>query len=505
MTKAKLKSKPPVVVFLGHIDAGKSSILSYIQKTDLTKKESGGITQHIGAYETIYQDKKIVFIDTPGHAAFSSIRSRGAKIADMAVLVVSLDQGVLPQTKEAIAYLKETKIPVIVDINKIDQAGLPLEKVKAQLRKEGLVLESQEGKIPEVETSAKTGQGVNDLLDIILLLAEMEDLKADYQCPAEGVVLESSLDRLKGPSVKLLVNQGTLKTGDIIGTISALGRVKEILDWQGRHLDQVIPSQPAKVLGMKSVPMAGEEFKVYSSLEAAQSQIQNKKVQKSAVSPKVEETTEETTEEIAEEKTEETDEEKLKLILKADAFSSLEALQKIIEEMKEANRIEILKAEVGDINQKDVQMAESNQAQIVGFRVKTNQATLTLLKRSSVNFKSFLVIYDLLDYLKTEVKKLARKAVRQTVGRLEVLAIFWTKKKRQIVGGRIVEGELSTGLLLDVFRGAEKIGEGKIVSLERDQKKIEKVKKGQTIGLLYEGKGRIEKGDILEAYTFCFN
>lgn len=505
MIKKQYKQKAPVVVLLGHIDAGKSSILSYIQKIDLTKGESGGITQHIGAYETVYNDQKIVFIDTPGHAAFSSIRSRGAKIADMAVLVVGLDQGVLPQTKEAIAYLKETKIPVIIDINKVDQPGLPLEKVKAQLQKEGLELESLGGKIPEVETSAKTGQGINDLLDIILLLAEMENFKADCQCPAEGVVLESSLDHLKGPSVKLLVSQGILKTGDVVGTTSTLGRVKEILDWQGENLSQVIPSQPAKVLGIKSVPMAGEKFKVYPSLEAAQSQIEKKENQKISACSQPKKTTEEATGKESEETTEEINEEKLKLILKADAFSSLEALQKIIGELKEANRIQILKAEVGDVNQKDVQLAEGNQAQIIGFRVKTNPATLALLERSKVNFKSFLIIYDLLDFIKNEVKKLARTAIRQTVGRLEVLAIFWTKKKRQIIGGRVVEGELNAGLVLDAFRGAEKIGEGKIVSLERDQKKIEKVKKNQTIGLLYEGSGRIEKGDVLEAFNFCYN
>ena len=489
MTKNTLKSRPPVVVLLGHIDAGKSSILSFIQKVDLTKKESGGITQHISAYETFYNDQKIVFIDTPGHAAFSSIRSRGAKIADIAILVVGVDQGVLPQTKEAIAYLKETKIPVIVAFNKIDQNGLPLEKIKAQLADEGIVLESRGGKVPSIETSAKTGQGVEDLLSLILLLAEMENLQADDQSAAEGFILESHLDRLRGPSVSLLLKQGKLKTGDVIGTASSIGKVKEMRDWQDKKLDEALPSQPVSVLGFKSLPMAGESFTIFSSSEEAQSQIQKSQQvfsQGQSPSPTKEE-------------------KKLNLILKSDVFSSLEALKKIIAELKIADRIRILKAEVGDVNQNDAQEAINHHAEIIGFRVKSNSATLALLERKQIIFKSFMVIYDLLDYVKDEAQKLTRQQVRQVEGRLEVLAVFWAKKKRQIVGGKIVEGELKTGLSLDVFRGAEKIGEGKIISLERDQKKIDKVKKGQTAGILYEGTGKIAQGDILEAYSFCYN
>ena len=489
MTEKTLKSRPPVVVFLGHIDAGKSSILSYIQKTDLTKNESGGITQHIKAYETLYNNKKIVFIDTPGHAAFSSIRSRGAKIADIAVLVVGIDQGVLPQTKEAIAYLKETKIPVIVAFNKIDQNGLPLEKIKAQLADEGLVLESRGGPVPAVETSAKTGQGIDDLLGLILLLAEMENLQADEQRPAEGFILESYLDRLKGPIVSLLVKNGQLKVGDVLGTASSFGKIKEIKDWQNKNLEEALPSQPVRVLGFKSLPIAGENFRTFSSLEEAQSYLQKSSREKSeknlSSSGK--------------------EEKHLNLVLKADAFSSLEALKKIIAELKIANRINIVKAEVGDVNQNDVQEAVYHQAEIIGFRVKANPAALALLKRNKIIFKSFMVIYDLLDYVREETQRLTRQQVRQVEGRLEVLAVFWAKKNRQIVGGKVVEGEFRPGLLLEIFRGTEKIGQGKIVSLERDQKKVEKVKKGQTAGILYEGSGKITQGDILEAYSFCYN
>lgn len=477
-----------MVVLLGHIDAGKSSILSYIQKTDLTKNESGGITQHIKAYETLYNNKKIVFIDTPGHAAFSSIRARGAKIADIAVLVVGIDQGVLPQTKEAIAYLKETKIPVIVAFNKIDQNGLPLEKIKAQLADEGIVLESRGGQVPAVETSAKTGQGIEDLLSLILLLAEMENLQADEQKPAEGFILESHLDRLKGPIVSLLVKNGRLKVGDILGTSSSFGKLKEIRNWQNKNLVEALPSQPVRVLGFKSLPIAGENFRTFPSLETAQSSLQKsiEKFEKN-LSPS------------------EKEEKRLNLVLKADVFSSLEALKKIIAELKIANRINIIKAEVGDVNQNDVQEAIYHQAEIISFRVKANPAALALLKREKVIFKSFMVIYDLLDYVREETQRLTRQQVRQVEGRLEVLAVFWAKKNRQIVGGKVVEGEFQPGLLLEIFRGTEKIGQGKIISLERDQKKVEKVKKGQTAGILYEGSGKIAQGDILEAYSFCYN
>jgi len=488
MIKAEYKSKPPVVVLLGHIDAGKSSLLSQVQQTDLTKKESGGITQHLGAYETTHNDKKIVFIDTPGHAAFSSIRSRGAKLADIAVLVVGRDQGVLPQTKEAIAYLQETSLPVIVALNKTDQPGLPLEKIEGQLSQAGINLESQGGKVPAVETSAKTGQGINDLLDLILLLAEMEELKAVDEGPAAGIVLESHLDHLRGPLVDLLIKAGSLKSGEVVGTSSAFGRVKEILDWQGEGLTQASLSQPVKVLGLKNLPDAGEEFKVYPSLEAAEEALQKKKGKK--ITSSLDEEGE--------------GKEKLKIILKADVFSSLEALQKTIGELKEVNRLQLLETEVGDIHQNDVQLAQGNRAQIIGFRVKPNPDALALLKRKAVKFKTFSVIYELLDYLQEELKKIARQKVRYSIGRLEVLAIFWTKKNRQIVGGKVIEGELTSGLSLDVFRGAEKIGEGKIISLERDQKKIEKVKKNQTAGILYEGSGKIEKGDMIEAYLYRY-
>ena len=488
MIKAEYKLKPPVVVLLGHIDAGKSSLLSQIQQVDLTKEESGGITQHLGAYETTYHGKKIVFIDTPGHAAFSSIRSRGTKLADIAILVVGRDQGVLPQTKEVIAYLQETNLPMIVALNKSDQPGLPLEKIKSQLAQAGINLESQGGKVPAVETSAKTGQGVNDLLDLILLLAEMEELKAEDEGLAAGIVLESHLDHLRGPLVGLLIKAGSLKSGEVVGTNSTFGRVKEILDWQGKSLIQAFTSQPVKVLGLKNLPAAGEEFKVYPSLEAAEAEVQKKEKKKIAVSLEGE----------GEGK------ERLKIILKADVFSSLEALQKTIGEIKGVDRLQLLEAEVGNIHQNDVQLAQGNQAQIIGFRVKPNPDALALLKRKAVKFKTFSVIYELLDYLQGELKNLARQKVRCSIGRLEVLAIFWTKKNRQIVGGKVVEGELTPGLSLDVFRGAEKIGEGKIVSLERDQKKIEKVKKDQTAGILYEGSGKIEKGDIIEVYLYRY-
>jgi translation initiation factor IF-2 len=483
--KDNFEIRPPVVVFLGHIDAGKSSLLSSIQQVNLTDKESGGITQHLGAYEASYQEKKIVFLDTPGHAAFSSIRSRGAKLADLAVLVVGRDQGVLPQTKEAIAYLQETGLPTIIALNKSDQPGLPLEKIKDQLAKAGLQLEDQGGKIPLVETSAKNSQGINDLLDLILLLAEMEEFKTDTQKPASGFVLESYLDHQRGPLIGLLVKNGTLQVGDIIGTNSTVGRLKEILSWEGKSLEQAFPSQPVKVLGLKGLPAAGEEFQVYSSLEKAQEKIQ-KKEEKKTIS------------------TEEEKKEKLKIILKADVFSSLEALQKIIGELKDFNRLQILSSAVGDVSQNDVQLAETNKAQIIGFRVKANAVASSLLKRKNVSFQSFSVIYELLNYLEGELKKVAREKIRTVVGRLEVLAIFWTKKNRQIVGGKVIEGELTPSLSLTVFRGSEEIGQGKIVGLEREQKKMEKVKKDQTAGILYEGTGKIEKGDILEAYLYNY-
>jgi len=271
--KEGLQMRPPVVVVLGHVDHGKSSILEAVKDFKITAKEAGGITQHIGAYEVEHQGKKITFIDTPGHEAFSAIRSRGAKAADIAILVVAGEEGMKPQTKEAIFHIKKAGIPFIVAINKIDKAEANPEKVKRELSQNDVLVESMGGKIPSIETSAKTGQGVEGLLELILLVAEMEELKGDVEKPGEGVVIEAYLDAQRGPTATLLLRDGVLQQGDIVGTRSTSGKVKVLEDFQGNLLEKALPSTPCIVLGFENVPQVGEKFEVYSDLELAQKYI----------------------------------------------------------------------------------------------------------------------------------------------------------------------------------------------------------------------------------------
>jgi len=479
-----LISRPPVVVVLGHVDHGKSSILEKIKDLKITAKESGGITQHIGAYEIEHQGKKITFIDTPGHAAFTAIRSRGARVADISVLVVAGEEGVKAQTKEAIKHIKEAELPIIVAINKMDKPEADPERVKRELAGQGLQVESMGGKVPCVEVSAKTGKGISELLEIVLLVAEMEDLKADLDEKAEGVIIESYLDSNRGPTATLILQNGVLKKNDILGTASAFGKVKIMEDFQGRPINKALPSMPVVVLGFEKVPMVGEEFRVFDDIEVAKRHLRNRE------------------EAIFFQKTVPSDKKVLNLILKADVLGSLEAIEQALKDIPEDKVfLRVLKAGVGEINDSDVQLAQSAEAIIFGFRVKTNAIAQTLALRSNVRILSFEVIYELVQTVRQLLeKRIEPELVRVDLGKIKVLAIFRTEKNRQIAGGKVSEGKIQKGALVDVYRDEEKIGKGKIVNLKRDQSEVGQVEKGKECGMLYEGNVQLEEGDILEIY-----
>jgi translation initiation factor IF-2 len=491
MTKSKkkkeiLQTRQPVVVFLGHVDAGKSSIVDYIRKSDIVAREAGGITQHIGAYEV--KDEKgreIVFIDTPGHAAFSSIRARGAKIADIAVLVIGVDQGIKPQTKEAISYLKKTGVSCIVAINKIDIPGLDPATIEGQLAKEGIVVENQGGEIPVVELSAKTGKGMDHLLDIIFLIAEMEDWKQDVTKSATGIVIESRLDSQQGPVATLLIQEGVLRKGDLIGTSSTKGRIKNLVDSNNHFLEQASPPQPISVLGLEKVPIVGDKFRFYDDPKEIQALLDSVPVNEKK--PK-----------------DDSQEENFNLILKADVASSLEAIKNILGTISVSGvKLNVVKEDVGKISQVDIKQAYDTHAQVVGFRVDLNAAGAKFRERENILVKTFAVIYNLADYVEQEMKKKKEpEEVRREIGKLKVLAIFKKGEKRQIVGGDVIEGQVEKGAQLDIFRGKEKIGSGRLVELEREKKKLSLVKKGQQAGIAYEGSGEIEKDDLLEVYRY---
>jgi len=487
-----LEVRPPVVVVLGHVDHGKSSILEAIKDLKITVRESGGITQHIGAYEIEHQGKKITFIDTPGHEAFSAMRSRGAEVADIAVLVIDANEGVQPQTKEAILAAKKSEIPMIVALNKIDKPTADPEKVKRELSEINILVESMGGKIPSVEVSAKTKKGIDELLEIILLVAEMEQPKADTKVPAEGVVIESYLDSFRGPVATLVLKNGILKRKDIIATSSTLAKIKSLENFQGKSTEEFYPSQPVVVLGFEKVPRVGEKFKAYSTEKEALENI--KEIEGKRETP-------------LSVFSAEPDKKILNIVLKVDVLGSLEAIEGALRNLPQEKVIlRILKSEVGDINESDVKLAEMSKARIIGFRVKRNSTVAPALRKYQdkkiIKIKTFEVIYELIQEVRQIMEKvLEPEIIRKDLGRVKSLVIFRTQKNRQIVGGKVIEGELRGGLKIEVFRDEEKVGKGKLVNLQRDKKDVERLVKGDECGILYEGDTKIQEGDILVMYT----
>lgn len=483
--KQNFTSRPPVVVVMGHVDSGKTSILDYIREANVAEKESGGITQHIGAYQIDKNGKKITFIDTPGHEAFSQMRSRGSKIADIAVLVVDATKGVQQQTKEAILHIKKAGIPFVVALNKIDRPESNRERVKGELAKDDVIVESLGGKVPLVETSAKSGKGMNELLDMILILSEMEDLKADLSALGQGAIIESYMDPKRGPTATLVLDDGVMKIADIAATHSTLGKIKNLEDFKGKKIEEAFPSQPVIVIGFENVPKVGENFKVFPDSESAQKYLKPEEKAKTTVLDL------------------RPDQKVVNIVLKADVVGSIEAIEEVLSELpKDKIILRILKSDVGEINENDVKLARSGKALIVSFRVKANSIAMNMARKERIRILNFDVIYDLVEEVRKFMERsLEMEVFEEEVGQLKVLASFWSDKNRQIVGGRIIRGGARKGTLINVFRQNEKIGSGKTIGLQRNKKDIEKASKGEEIGILYEGEGRIEVGDILVIYT----
>lgn len=484
-TNQKFKKRPPIIVVLGHIDHGKTTLLDYIRKTHIAEQETGGITQHIGAYEIEFEGKKITFIDTPGHEAFSAMRHRGAKVADIALLVIDSVEGVKTQTKEAIDHIKKIGLPAIVVLNKIDKPGANPIKVKQQLAELEVLVEGFGGDIPAVEISAKTGQGVNDLLDLILLVAEMLDLKADYNAPAEGLIIESFLDKKRGPTATLLIRNGILRKGAIIATPSAIAKVRILEDFQRKLISEAYPSMPVVILGFEEVPKVGDPFKTFSDLENAQAYVVRKERKKKEILSEILEG----------------DKKILNIILKADVLGSLEAIEEVFKGLpQDLVILRILEAGVGDISESDIKLASSGKAVIIGFRVGIDSLAKRLLEREKVKIFKFDIIYDLIQKVRELMNEILEpEIIRHDLGRAEVLVVFKGEKKGQVVGCRVVEGIIKKGAKIEIHREDKILDTGVILNLQKNKIDIEKAREGEEIGILYSGQKNppIKKGDIL--------
>ncbi|MBD3282581.1 MAG: translation initiation factor IF-2 [Candidatus Portnoybacteria bacterium] len=484
--KEKTIERPPIVVVLGHVDHGKTTLLDTIRETNVVEGESGGITQHIGAYQIEHDGKAITFIDTPGHEAFSQMRSRGAKAADIAVIIIAAEEGIKPQTKEVISYIKENNIPVIVALNKIDKAEANPQKVIGELASEGLLVEERGGDVPSVNVSAKQGTGIDELLEMISLVAEMEELKADLSNPGSGVVVESYLDSNKGPTATFLLFDGELSVGNWVACGKTYGKIRSLEDFKGDKMKNAIAGMPAVIVGLNEVPVVGEKFKVVEGEEGAKSISKEAKEKEGEVkefgardSDKV-----------------------FNIILKADVRGCLEAIEESFKGMDLAEvKLRVLKSEIGDISEADIKMAYPANALIVGFRVKTSKDMLNLAKRRGVVIKTYNVIYELFEDIKREAAKLLDpEVIRKRTGQLKVLAIFRKEKARMIIGGKVTTGKIENKAKVDVLRGGEKITSGRIVQLQHNKQDIPEVEKGREAGMLFEGDPVIEEGDVLDFY-----
>lgn len=478
-TNVNTQTRPPVVAILGHVDHGKTTLLDYIRKTHVAEKEAGGITQHIGAYQVSYKDRKITFIDTPGHAAFSAMRARGGQVSDIAVLIVAADDGVMPQTRESIAHIKAADIPFIVAINKMDMPGANLEKVKKQLSQEEVLVEGYGGNVVVVPVSAKTGEGIDELLEMICLVADLEELKEKSDAKFAGVVIESKLDKQKGPVATILVKEGVLKKGDQIFTDTASGKVKTLIDPQNNQLVLATSSTPVEVLGLSSVPKVGEIVK--TEQEETQEEIAPRKpfVRERVPEPAVNE---------------------VRLIIKADVDGSLEAIVNSLEALKAADQnIKIYYSETGDVSESDVLLAAATKSIIIGFNVGISSSVEKVANEEKVPIRNYKLIYELLDELKEGVEALnEKKAEEEILGRAEVIALFNIDSTR-VAGCRVVEGRINSEDIVVIKRGEKEIGRSKIVSMKHRESGIKEAISADEFGLVLEKKANFEKGDIILA------
>ena len=501
-----LQSRPPVVCILGHVDHGKTTLLDTIRKANVVAGEAGGITQHVGAYQIEHKDQKITFLDTPGHAAFSKIRERGANLTDVSVLVVAADDGFMPQTDEALKFAQRAQGSLLVAINKMDVKGADADKVKTQMQERSIASEDWGGEVVTVPISALKGENVDDLLDMILLQAEVMELKANPDASSEGVVVEARLEVGRGPTATVIVQKGTLKVGDAIYCGSEYCKVKAMIDDQGNQIKSAPPSTPVNILGWSGVPEAGGIFKKAKNERAARREAEELALETRPVAtePEGEEASGEEVSGVdalfaAISKSKKTT---YRVILKADVRGSLEALEGSLE-LIESDKVllEILQGEVGQVTKNDVKMANTSEADVIGFNVKLENGVMGEAKHLGVQVFQNSIIYEIIDLVRDNMADMLEpELVEKKTGRAEIRQVFKVSKGRTVAGSMVMEGSIGRNKGARLIRNGEVLAEGKIETLKRFKDDVTEVKAGFECGIRLDSFDRYEEGDVLETF-----
>ncbi len=496
-----LEKRPPVVCVMGHVDHGKTSLLDAIRETNVTEREAGGITQHIGAYTVTINDEKITFLDTPGHEAFTSMRMRGAKSTDIAILVVAADDGVMPQTVEAISHAKAAEVDIIVAINKIDKPSANIERVKQELSEHGLIAEDWGGDTVFVPVSAKTGEGIEQLLEMVLLTAEVAELKANPNRRARGIVIEAQLDKGRGPVATILVQKGTLNVGDAIAIGSAHGKVRAMIDDKGRRVKTATPSTPVEILGLNEVPDAGEVFM------ATENEKEARNIAEAYIKQKKEKLLADTKSKLSLDglfsQIQAGNVKELNLIIKADVQGSVEAVkQSLLKLSNEEVAIRVIHGGVGAVNESDVTLASASNAIIIGFNVRPDPAAKETAEREKIDLRLYKVIYNAIEDVEAAMKGMLDPIFEEKViGHAEVRQTFKASGVGMIAGSYVTGGKIIRGSKARIFRGEEMIYEGELASLKRFKDDVKEVREGYECGLVFEKFNDVKEEDRVEIYV----
>jgi len=483
--------RPPVVVVMGHVDHGKTTLLDAIRETDEASKEAGHITQHIGAYQVTDKGREITFLDTPGHEAFVEMRQKGADITDIAVLVVAANDGVQPQTVEAMNHARAAGVPIIVALNKIDLPDAKPDLVKKALAEIGLNPEEWGGDTIFVEVSAKQKKGIKELEDTILLVADVQELKADPKRKAVGYVIEANMSAKGGPVASVIVKTGTLKVGDPVAVGDAFGNIRSIVDFRGKPITEAAPSMPIQIMGLNKVPLSGDVLEVVDSRSEAKERAEKINTEEKALRLR---------RKFEAEKLDEA--KRLPMIIKTDVQGSADAIVPALQALTlDGFRVDIIKAGVGEITDSDIMLATPTAAWIVGFNVKPSANAKRIAEREKIEITEYKIIYDLIEEVKRRIAKLVGpEVVRTDLGKMKVLAIFRTTKSEMIIGGKITKGVFKNRAKIEVVRGDEKVGEGDVTQLQQDKKAVDEVKSGLECGIQFKGNVKVKEGDELVAY-----